>query len=168
MTTLFTKKQLVLKLILSLLFLLALIVFYSAWHNWSTLFSFALAYLIGLIFLFLDEQLLYRLYEEKIDLRTKKDSHFPKLISRNFLFLMSLPLLSIFVATSSGSVFGIALILALNFYLLVEMWQLRSEFLLFKDHFLDGTTIQPSAELIKKICWAALLYFIFLLLILVF
>jgi hypothetical protein len=168
MPALFSKKQLFLKLSLSLLLLFLLVVYYSAWQNWNTLFSFGGAYLLGVLFLFFDEQFLYRFYEEKIDVSSQKNSHFPQLISRNFLFLLSLPLLSIFVATSSGSVFGIALIVALNFYLLVEMWQLRSEFLLFKDRFMDGIRVQATATLVKQICWGAFLYFVFLLLILIF
>lgn len=148
--------------------LLLLIFFYSAWQNWTTLLSFAGAYLLGVLFLFLDEQYLYLLYEEKIDGVGKKDSQYPQLISRNLLFLLCLPLLSIFVATSSGSVFGIALILALNFYLLIEMWQLRLEFLLFKDRFLDAIKIEITGLLVKQICWGVLAYFILLLLILIF
>lgn len=168
MPQLFSKQQLLFKLGLSLIFQLLLVLFYSAWQNLWTLSIFAGAYFLGTIFLYLDEQYLYKYYEEKIDLTVHRDSHYPDLISRSFLFLLSLPLISIFVLTSSGSVFGIALVLALNFYLLVEMWQLRLEYLLFKDRFLEMVKIKATAKQVNQICVFALLYFIFLLLILIF
>ncbi len=165
MTNIFSKKQLTLKVIFSFLLLFFLIVFFEAWRNWWSFLTFALAYTLGIALLFFDEQFLYKNYIEKIDLSIEDSSHFPMLATRNFLFLLALPFLSIFVLTSSGSVFGIALILAINFYLLIEMWQLKNEFLLFKDRFLAMSKIQITAKLVNQICWSALAYFIFILLI---
>lgn len=166
MNSIFSKKQIIFKILFSLSLLIFLIVFYQAWQNILSLVSFIGAYLFGVSLLYLDEQYLYKLYEEKIDSTTQNDSHFSALASRNFLFLLLLPFLSIFVLTSSGSILGIALILAINFYLLIEMWQLRDEFLLFKDHFLAMSKMQINAQFVHKVCWFALAYFLFLLIIL--
>ena len=164
----FSKKQILFKTFFPLSLLVFLIVFFKAWQNVGSLIGFVGAYILGLFLLYIDEQYLYKLYTEKIDLPAENNSHFSMLASRNFLFLLTLPLLSIFVLTSSGSILGIALILAINFYLLIEMWQLRSEKLLFKERFLSMFKIEITAELIRKICWAVLFYFIFLLVILLF
>jgi hypothetical protein len=146
--------------------LVPLVLFFKAWENMFSLASFTLAYALGIFLLFADEQFLYKFYIEKIDGGQNNDSHSLMLASRNFLFILALPFVSIFVATSSGSIFGIAFILAINFYLLVEMWQLRDEFLLFADRFLAMSKIQVTIKLVHKICWFALAYFIFLLIIL--
>jgi hypothetical protein len=106
---------------------------------------------------------LYQFYQDKLDKPTDNDSHFPELISRITLFLLSLPFLSIFVFTSSGSLPGIALVLALNCYLLVELWQLRPEYLLFKDRFLQMMQIQVDRNLVDRICVVATAYFFILL-----
>lgn len=162
MTNIFSKKQLFFKVLFSLFFLLFLIVFFEAWSNWLTLIGFTLAYLFGVVLLFLDEQFLYKFYQEKIDSTNNDSTHFYDLASRNFIFLLALPLLSIFVLTSSGSILGIALVMAINSYLLVEMWQLKDEFLLFKDRFLAMSKIQTTPKMVRQICYIALLYFIFL------
>lgn len=166
MTNIFSKKQLISKLIISSLLLVPLVVFFKAWENMFGLASFTLAYALGIFLLLADEQFLYRFYVEKIDGGLNNDSHSLMLASRNFLFLLALPFLSIFVITSSGSIFGIAFVLAINFYLLIEMWQLRDEFLLFGDRFLAMSKIEVTIKLVHKICWFALAYFIFLLVIL--
>lgn len=163
MPNIFSKKQVLFKVIASVSFLVLLVILFKAWENWWSLISFILAYSMGVVFLFLDEQFLYKFYQEKIDSAGYEETHFSELASRNFLFLLALPLLSIFVLTSSGSVFGIALIMAINFYLLIEMWQLRDELLLFKDRFLRMSKIQVTRKLVQQICWFALAYFIFLL-----
>lgn len=159
MRPLFSNYQLMVKLVLTVLLLAGLVVFYQAWHNWQSLLIFAGAYLLGAGLLWIDEQYLYQFYQEKIDVPGQEPLHFPRLITRNLLFLLSLPLLSLFLLTSSGSLPGIALVLSLNFYLLVEMWQLRREYLLFKDRFLEMANIKVSAELVKQICYGATLYF---------
>ena len=162
----FSKKQILFKIIFSFSLLIFLIIFFKAWQNTASLIGFVGAYLIGVFLLYFDEQFLYKFYTEKIDLSTQSNSHFPALASRNFLFLLILPFLSIFVFTSSGSILGIALILAINFYLLIEMWQLRDEFLLFKERFLTTLKMPITAQFVRKICWFALAYFILLLIVL--
>lgn len=164
----FSKKQLIFKLVFSSLLLVFLIIFYKAWENWLSLSYFVFAYFLAIFLLFLDEQFLCKFYAEKIESGIKDESHYFALASRNSLFLLALPFLSIFVLTSSGSIFGIAFIMAINFYLLIEMWQLRNEFLLFADRFLAMSKIQSSSKLVHKICWFALAYFAFLLLTLLF
>lgn len=160
----FTRKQLVFKLGLTLVLLFVFIVLYQAWHNWWTLLAFASAYLLGMALLFFDETYFYSFYEEKVDLPKQDASHFPELITRTVLFLFVLPLLSIFVVTSSGSLFGIALILALNWYLLIELWQLRRHPTQFKERFLGMTTVQVTPQLVTRMCYGASAYFCFLLL----
>ena len=162
----FSKKQIIFKLLFSILFLISLVVFFKAWQNLTSLIGFSAAFITGLLLLFLDEQLFYRFYTEKIDGGAQNSSHYPALATRNFFFILTLPFLSIFVLTSSGSILGIALILAINFYLLIEMWQLRDEFLLFKDRFFALSKIQINTKLTRNISWIALAYFVFLLLIL--
>jgi hypothetical protein len=166
MNSLFTKKQILFKLFLSALLLAFLVVFFEAWQNWQTFLGFTFAYILGCVLLFLDEQYLYRFYAEKLESRVDSSSHFPELASRNVMFLLSLPFLSIFVATSSGSVMGIAMILAINFYLLVEMWQLKDEFLLFQNRFLAMSKTRLSRIMVQRLCWGVSAYFVFLLIIL--
>ncbi len=168
MSQLFSKKQILFKVLFPLSLLVFLILFFKAWQNLGSLIGFIAAYILGIVLLYIDEQYLYKLYTENPDLSSENNSHFCIPASRNFLFLLILPFLSIFVITSSGSILGIALILAINFYLLIEMWQLRSEALLFKQRFLSMFKIEITSELIKKICWAVLSYFVFLLVILLF
>ncbi|HPS40602.1 MAG TPA: hypothetical protein PLQ50_01195 [Candidatus Woesebacteria bacterium] len=163
MNNIFSKKQLIFKFCLAFLFLVFLLIFFKAWQNWLNALSFVFAYGVGVGFLFADEQFLYKFYEEKIDSGEQNASHLPVLASRNFIFLLFLPFLSVFVLTSSGSILGIALVMAINFYLLIEMWQLRDEFVLFTERFLTMSKIQPTNKLIHQICWFALVYFIFLL-----
>jgi len=167
MTTIFSKKQIIFKVLFSFSLLIFLIIFYQAWKNIASLSAFIGAYCVGIFLLYLDEHILYRLYTEKIGSSVQDSSHFPSLASRNFLFLLILPFLSIFVLTSSGSILGIALILAINFYLLIEMWQLRDEPLLFKDRFLATFKIQIDTKLLHKFCWFVLVYFAFLLVVLI-
>lgn len=166
MNSLFTKKQIFSKLFLSLLLLVFLVIFFKAWQNWQTFLSFSFAYILGGLILYLDEQYLYTLYAEKIESGDNSSSHFPELASRNLLFLLSLPFLSIFVFTSSGSVMGIAMILAINFYLLVEMWQLKDEFLLFQNRFLAMSKTRLTRTMVERICFGATAYFVLLLIIL--
>lgn len=168
MNNIFSKKQLLFKVLFSLFFLLFLIVFFEAWSNWLTLIGFTLAYLFGILLLFSDEQFLYKFYQEKIDSKHNDNTQFSNLASRNFIFLLALPPLSIFVLTSSGSILGIALVMAINSYLLAEMWQLKDEFLLFKDRFLAMSRIQTTPKMVKQICYLAFFYFVFLLLNLLF
>lgn len=160
MTRLFTPQQISVKVLGTGIFLVLLIVRYQAWSNWWTLATFVAAYLAGVLLLFIDEHYLYQFYQEKIDKPIDNDSHFPELVSRNTLFLLSLPFLSIFVLTSSGSLPGIALILALNCYVLIEMWQLRPEYLLFKDRFLQMMQLTANRQLVDRICIAAAAYFL--------
>lgn len=167
MNNTFSKKQILFKVIFSFSLLVFLVIFFKAWQNASSLMGFVGAYSIGVFLLYFDEQFLYKFYTEKIDLSSQDDSHFPVLASRNFLFLLILPFLSIFVFTSSGSILGIALILAINFYLLIEMWQLRDEFLLFKERFLSTLKTPITAQFVRKICWFVLAYFVFLLIVLI-
>lgn len=166
MANIFSKKQLIAKLFFSASLLLPLVIFFKAWENIYSLAAFVLAYALGLFLLLADEQFLYTFYAEKIAGEVSKDSHSFVLASRNFLFILALPFLSIFVATSSGSIFGIAFILAINLYLLVEMWQLKNNHILFADRFLAMSKIKATKELVYKICNFALAYFIFLLIIL--
>lgn len=167
MTSIFSKKQLLLKLIFSAILLLLVVYFFKAWQNMSSLISFVSAYVFGIALLYADEQFLYKFYAEGIDNKDKNSSQHFELATRNFLFILLLPFLSIFVFTSSGSVIGIALMLALNFYLLVELWQLRKEYLLLKNRFFAMANIQMTAKLANRICLFATLYFLFLLFLLV-
>jgi hypothetical protein len=168
MSNIFSKKQLIFKFCLTFLLLIFLLIFFKVWQNWLNALSFIFAYVVGVGFLFADEQFLYKFYEEKIDSGEQKTSHFPVLASRNAIFLLFLPFLSIFVLTSSGSILGIALVMAINCYLLIEMWQLYDESLLFTERFLAMAKIQSTNKLVHQICWCALVYFIFLLAILLF
>jgi hypothetical protein len=166
MTNSFSKKQLLLKVVLTCALLVFLIVFFQAWQNVASLIGFMAAYFLGIILLYLDEQYLYKFYIEKTGDSIENTSHFSVLASRNLLFLLLLPLLSIFVLTSSGSLLGIALILSINLYLLIEMWQLRSEPLLFKERFLSVFKGQVNQSITNRFCLVSSIYFIFLLAIL--
>lgn len=165
MTKIFSYQQILVKFFLSFLLLMGLVVLVQAWQDWASLISFAGAFSLGVALLFCDEQFFYKLYADKVTMAVDLPKNANLLASRNSLFILLLPFLSIFVVTSSGSMIGTALILAINCYLLVEMWQLRQQTAIFKERFLSGIKMQLTPALTKKICYLALVYFLFLLLI---
>lgn len=168
MKQIFSKRQIFIKVLGSLSLLVFLIIYFQAWQNLQSLVIFIFAYLCGVAFLFADEQFLYKFYEEKIDTSFQESSHFSNLASRNFLFLLLLPLLSLFVLTSSGSLWGIAIVLAINFYLLIEMWQLKGQPILLKQRFYHHLPGIANEQQSKRLVYGASLYLFILLLIVLF
>ncbi len=168
MKTVFSTKQIIFKVLASLSLLFFLILFFQAWQNLSSLFMFVFAYLCGITLLYADEQFLYRFYEEKIDLNLQNSSHFSSLASRNFLFLLLLPFLSLFVLTSSGSLWGIAFILAINCYLLIEMWQLKNQPELLQQRFFQHLPQLAQKQNSQLVVYGASIYLFILLLIVIF
>jgi hypothetical protein len=137
---------------LVLLALLGLfIVSAQLWQNWWQLLLVIMAYAVGVALLELDERYLYRYYQEA-------DATVVSLATRGTLFLLVLPLLSIFVLTSTGSWFGGAMVLAINSYLCLEMWQLYQEPILFKERFLSTWQNQFSTRQIQKFCLLVSVY----------
>jgi hypothetical protein len=168
MKELFSKKQLQFQLIACFVLIVFLIIGFQAWENWLSLIAFVLAYCFGAFFLYIDEHFLCKFYQVNIEKVDESTLHSSSLATRNFLFILILPLLSIFVLTSSGSTIGRAFVISINFCLLVEMWQLRNEFLIFSDRFLSMSKVKATPRLVRQLCWFALVYFIFLLIILFF
>ena len=164
MKKIFNKKELIWKYAILLFFLISYIFFFEAWKDLTSLFLFIFAYCFAILFMVFDEQYLYRFYQDQIEESGENVSHkFPFLASRSSLFILLLPALTIFVLTSTGSFLGIAFILAINLFLLIEMFQLRNEFLLFKDRFFRDLKRNLDRREVNYICLFALLYFFLLL-----
>lgn len=137
---------------LILLGLLCLVILSTQlWQNWVQLSLVMLAYAMGVALLELDESYLYRYYQEE-------GASLTSLATRSSLFLLVLPLLSIFVLTSTGSWFAGAMVLAINSYLCLEMWQFHQEPILFKERFLTAWQKQLSFKQIQQFCLLASVY----------
>ena len=169
MIKVFEKKELQLKYFILFLFLVSAIVFFEAWKDLFSLLLFSLAYILAVILMVLDENYFYSFYQESSNKSVENSSQqniekMPFLISRSFYFVLVMPAISIYVLTSTGSVLAIAFVMAINLFLLIEMLQLRTEYLVFKDRFFRDFDKDLTKKDVNKICLAAVIYFIFLLL----
>lgn len=169
MIKLFEKKELQLKYFILFLFLVSAIVFFEAWQNWTSLLMFIISYILAVVLMILDEKYFYSFYQESSDdpvedLMQQNQEKMPFLISRSFYFVLAIPAFSIYVLTSTGSVAAIAFVMAINLTLLVEMLQLRTEYLVFKDRFFRDLNQKLSQKDVNRICLLAIVYFLFLLL----
>lgn len=130
MTVLAKKQQTVrnLALIVLILLIFSLWLLLKQWQfaeSWSNYLLFALGYLIGIALMVGDEKFFYRWYNDS--------EHF--LVTRSPMFMFCLPLLSIFVFTSTGSIIGMAMILVINALLCLEFWLLADDYNLLNRHF---------------------------------
>jgi hypothetical protein len=122
---------------------------------WSEILLFIFAYGLGLFLILGDEKYLQKIYGDELEKKI--------LITRSPLFLLVLPVLSIFMLTSTGSLAGIALIMAINLVLLIEIWQLANQREVFNQYFLQGIKKEISLSEIRIIKFIALFYFLILL-----
>jgi len=122
---------------------------------WSQILLFIFAYGLGLFLMLGDEKYLQKIYADELEKKI--------LITRSPLFVITLPLLSIFVLTSTGSLAGIALMMAINLVVLIEVWQLAGQPKAFNQYFLQGAKKQIILSEIKIIKIITLLYFLLLL-----
>jgi hypothetical protein len=116
---------------------------------------FIFAYGLGLFLMLGDEKYLQKIYTEELEKKI--------LITRSPLFLIILPFLSVFMLTSTGSIAGIALILALNLVILIEIYQLASQTEKFNQYFLIGIKKKISSSEIKIVKTVFFIYFLLLL-----
>ncbi len=116
---------------------------------------FIFAYTLGLFLMLGDEKYLQKIYSEELEQKI--------LITRSPLFLVSLPFLSIFMLTSTGSIAGIALILALNLVIFIEIYQLAPRTEKFNQYFLMGVKKKLAVSEIKIVKMVSFLYFLILL-----
>lgn len=123
--------------------------------SWSEILFFIVAYGLGLFLTLGDEKYLQKIYGDELDKKI--------LITRSPLFLLVLPVLSIFMLTSTGSLAGIALIMAINLVILIEIWQLAPQQKIFNQYFLQGIKKEISLSEIRIIKFIALFYFLILL-----
>lgn len=123
--------------------------------SWSEILFFIVAYGLGLFLTLGDEKYLQKIYGDELDQKI--------LITRSPLFLLVLPVLSIFMLTSTGSLVGIALIMAINLVILIEIWQLAPQQKIFNQYFLQGIKKEISLSEIRIIKFIALFYFLILL-----
>lgn len=173
------------RLYLLFLALLALVIFLQVWSQLLNLLLLVAAYSFGVFLLWADENFLYSFYSENIDYKDKNITHnslidAPKnrtmteenptdsdqqLITRQPLFLLVLIPLSFFVLTSTGSIAGVAMIMAINLYLLIEMWQLHAYPEQFQKRFSLDNKKKLSKNEVQSICYFASVYFILLIII---
>ncbi len=114
--------------IYSLLFTL---VIFLEFHQlfFGSIVLFFLGSFLGLLLMLADEEYLYRYY--LIPKQTKK------LITRSLLFIITLLPLGIFLATSTGSILGVASFLSIITVLMIEMLTLKNKPKLFQQRFLS-------------------------------
>lgn len=129
MTVLSKKQQQLRNLVLMLPLLVILLLWswrleWSLTEYWPKYLLFILGYFLGLALMFADEHYFYAWYADTDGF----------LVTRSALFIVCLPLLSIFVFTSTGSALGMALILAINLFLCLEVWLLGANHLLLNQH----------------------------------
>lgn len=135
-----------------LLILIMLLIYTLVWiikenwqisNSWSQILFFIFSYGLGLFVMLGDEKYLQKIYADELEKKI--------LITRSPLFILILPLLSIFMFTSTGSIAGIGLIMALNLVLLIEIWQLAKQKSLFNQYFLQGAKKQMNLSEINII-----------------
>jgi hypothetical protein len=68
--------------------------------------------------------------------------------------------------TSTGSLVGIALIMAINLVILIEIWQLAPQQKVFNQYFLQGIKKEILLSEIKIVKFVVLIYFLILLILL--
>lgn len=157
----FNKQQKRNKIILLLLFLISFILFCLMKREWQLKDScleyllFILSYGLGTALMLGDEKYLQQIYAEEMNKKL--------LITRSPLFLLSLALLSIFILTSTGSIAGAGLILALNIVICIEIWQLAPKIDIFNHYFMNAGEKQLNLSEIKIIKIAVSIYFLLLL-----
>jgi len=146
------------------LLLLMLVLFILWWlikeqwqitNIWSQILLFIFSYGFGLFLMLGDEKYLQTIYADELEKKI--------LITRSPLFLLILPLLSIFMLTSTGSLAGMGLIMAINLVVLIEIWQLASQRESFNQYFLQGLKKQITLSEIKVIKIVSSIYFLLLL-----
>jgi hypothetical protein len=145
-------------LLISLLAFILICLIREQWqikNLWSQVLILIVAYGLGIFLMFGDEKYLQNIYTEKLEEKV--------LITRSPLFLLTLPLLSIFMLTSTGSIAGMALILAINLVILIEIWQLAGQNQKFNQYFLTAVKKKVTNLEIKIIKIIFLLYFLILL-----
>jgi hypothetical protein len=157
----FTQRQETIKKIIIIVVLILFILWWlikAHWQItsiWSDILFFIFAYGLGLFLILGDEKYLQKIYADELENKI--------LITRSPLFLLVLPVLSVFMLTSTGSLAGIALIMAINLTLLIEIWQLASQQKLFNQYFLHGVKKDLSLSEITIVKFAILIYFLILL-----
>lgn len=135
---------------------------------------FVLGLLLGLLFLLVDKRWLYQYYREESPNQlnqtenSNKPAQPPFLVTRSFLFLISLVPLSLFVVTSTGSALGSGLILGIIIGLLQEMWHYFRYPAWFNHVFMSQMKESLSAAVVRQIMWASLVYFFLLNLLVIF
>jgi c-di-AMP phosphodiesterase-like protein len=180
----FEKKELFWKFAILMIFLLAFIFFFEAWRDLTSLILFLVGYFVAIFLLVLDAKYFYPFYQDQIEESVQnisqqnaennqenlqnQSSQLPFIISRSFYFLLVLPFLSIYALTSTGSPLAISFVMATNLFLIIEMLELRKEYLVFSDRFFRNLERPLSKKEVNRICIGVVIYFLFLLVVWIF
>jgi hypothetical protein len=107
---------------------------------WPPFVMFELGILIGSALLWFDEVYGWKWYAEPVgaspEVQTQPTP--PQLVTRSPLFLLAYVPLALFVVTSTGSLVGTGLILAMGLILSFEMWEQRHDQTRFQQRFGQG------------------------------
>lgn len=130
-----------LKLVLPLV---AGLVFYF-FHRFllSTVF-YVVGWYVGMAFLILDKNVLYKYYFESVHLQEDK---FARLITRSLLFILAYFALTLFIVTSSGSGLGMGIVLGMGLILSLELWQSRTYVEFFNHYFIQAKKSWNAREI---------------------
>ncbi len=162
----FNKKEEQVKKIILLVVLILFVLFllikqhWDITNSWSQILLFIFSYGLGLFLMLGDEKYLQKIYLDELEEKI--------LITRSPLFVLILPFLSIFVLTSTGSIVGIGLIMALNLVTLIEIWQLSTKEDLFNQNFLQNTKKRVNLSEIRIIQIVSSIYFLLILFLLLY
>ncbi|NLG06607.1 MAG: hypothetical protein GX559_02830 [Candidatus Pacebacteria bacterium] len=162
----FNKKEEQVKKIILLVVLILFVLFllikqhWDISNSWSQILLFIFSYGLGLFLMLGDEKYLQKIYLDELEEKI--------LITRSPLFILILPFLSIFVLTSTGSVVGIGLIMALNLVILIEIWQLSTKEDLFNQNFLQNTKKRVNLSEMRIIQIVSSAYFLLILFLLLY
>lgn len=162
----FNKKEEQVKKIILLVVLILFVLFllikqhWDISNSWSQILLFIFSYGLGLFLMLGDEKYLQKIYLDELEEKI--------LITRSPLFVLILPFLSIFVLTSTGSIVGIGLIMALNLVTLIEIWQLSTKEDLFNQNFLQNTKKRVNLSEIRIIQIVSSIYFLLILFLLLY
>lgn len=111
---------------------------------WLPSLLYVLGWYAGMALLIADKKKLYLYYFQSIH---ENQDKFARLITRSLLFIMAYVVLTIFMLTSSGSSFGMGLVLGIGVILAEEMWLSRNYGEFFNHYFIQGKKTWTNKEI---------------------
>lgn len=137
--------------------LLFTLLHYLRKDNFNESIFYILGWGAGIALMYLDKNQLYKYYYESIYL---KDDKFARLVTRSILFIISYFGLALFLITSSGSNFGIGIIMGIGLILGLEMWHSKLYIEFFNQYFIQSKKLwnKSDIDMFIKVFWSFYLF----------